>query len=201
MNDETLKKAAKIIIPVLVFVLIVFLIVHTGNKKEENENTGGNGMGEKAAQIAAQAQKNAAANGAGTGGADATGNGNTGLANPYVTVTRASDFESTGIAIDAPSGSTSIKYMILSETIPVVDFKKGAREYHLEATKGDEQLSVIYGTEEKSEMIDDTTFAMLTSYVDQGTRITWQKDGVNYFLTCHDAGSAEDAKAVYELLK
>ena len=202
MNDDFLKKAARIAIPFLIFVLIVFLTVRTGSKKEETKEKTVNGMGDKAAQIADQIHKNAAEN---TSGADASSAGNqtdagTAIANPFVTVKSSADFAPTGIMIDAPGSSTNVQYMIMNETVPVVDFKYGVTQYRFEATKTDEDLAVFYGEEESVEVVDDSAFAMLTVYKGLGSKLTWSKNGVNYFLTCSDTDT-KGIKEVYELLK
>ena len=127
------------------------------------------------------------------------------IANPFVSVENASRFEEVlGITADAPEGAENVQYRILDARIADVLFDMKAHSFTLRASKVRGDFSGLYGTEERTELIDSESSAVLTVIRcgdELYRKVTWTDGKTVFILSNTDGASDEEIAAVYGKMK
>ena len=123
------------------------------------------------------------------------------LANPLEPVDSPAEYQARlGIQVDAPEGAEAVSYAILYQRIADITFLFAGPEYDLRAAAEEEDFSGLYGTEEKTEELDSSKDATLTS-IRSGEevylKITWKGGGVTYILMNTDGATEAEMKALF----
>jgi len=102
------------------------------------------------------------------------------LPNPLVEVKDASAFQKLRLALDAPEGAGSVRYVVISDEIAQVSFMLGDRTYTYRAAHSEEDISGVYETFDEKELgvcSDEGLPAIRIRLIDRGeggALATWQ---------------------------
>ena len=134
-------------------------------------------------------------------GEEESGGGMSYIANPYVEVGDASEFESRlGIRLTEPEGAGDAVYNLVAGKMADIRFSYAGHEYCLRAQKDGGDISGLYGTELKTVALGGDGGAVLTvigSGDERYLKISWTADGVSYVLLSTDGVSEDEITAVF----
>ncbi len=109
-----------------------------------------------------------------------------------------------GIKLTPPDGAKNVKYIIIEGEIAEVDLEYLGHQFQLRASKRGQELIPLDAEEAWKETVDNSTGAVLTTYLtdyERIMRLKWTENELNFVIVNRDGAEKDDEVKVYAAFK